>query len=245
MTGTILNIITVLIGGSLGVLAGNRLPEKVQETVLAGLGLMTVVIGVSMALVTQNLLIPLFSVLVGGILGEALGIDHGLNRLGQRLEERYGHRLGQGKVAGWSVTRGFVTASLVFCVGPMTVLGSIQDGLLGDFQLLAIKSLLDGFAAIAFAATLGPGVLLAAVTVGLVQGGISGLAMGVGAGLGEVTRVTPWVVEMTAVGGVLILGIALILLDLKRVRVANLLPALVIAPLLVWLLHLFQIDYVP
>ena len=128
MFGTILNIITILIGGMIGVLAGNRLPERIQQTVMAGLGLMTGVIGMSMAITSANILIPLFSVLAGGILGEALGIDAALNRFGEWLERRFGHRLGQGKVSGWSVTRGFVTASLVFCVGPMTILGSIQDG---------------------------------------------------------------------------------------------------------------------
>jgi uncharacterized membrane protein YqgA involved in biofilm formation len=243
VTGTIINIFAILVGGLIGVIAGNRFPAKIQETVMAGLGLMTGVIGMSMAITSANILIPLFSVLAGGILGEWLGIDEALNRFGRWLETRYGDRLGQGKVAGWSVTRGFVTASLVFCVGPMTILGSIQDGLLGDYQLLAIKSMLDGFAAIPFAASLGPGVLVSIVTVLLVQGGISGLALLLGASLPEVTSATPWVVEVTATGGVLILGIALLLLDLKRVRVANLLPAVIIAPLIVLLLQAFNISF--
>ncbi len=239
MVGTILNIIAILLGGLIGVIAGNRLPERVQSTVMAGLGLMTAVIGMSMAITSANILIPLFSILVGGIIGELMGIDDALNRFGAWLEQRYGAQLGQGKVAGWSVTRGFVTASLVFCVGPMTILGSLQDGLLGDYQLLAIKSMLDGFAAIPFAATLGPGVLVSIVTVIVVQGGLSTSAMLLGSSLPEVTRATPWVIEMTATGGVLILGIALLLLDLKKVRVANLLPAIIIAPLIVVLLELF------
>ncbi len=127
----------------------------------------------------------------------------------------------------------------------MTILGSIQDGLLGDYELLAIKSALDGFAAIPFAASLGPGVLLSVGTVALVQGGLSALAMGVGGGLGlgEVSRETPWVVELTATGGVLILGIGLTLLELKKVRVANLLPSIAIAPLLVWLLGAAGIGF--
>lgn len=239
LIGTIINIIAILIGGLIGVVAGNRLPERVQSTVMAGLGLMTAVIGMSMAITSANILIPLFSILVGGILGELIGIDAALNRFGNWLEHRYGAQLGQGKVAGWSVTRGFVTASLVFCVGPMTILGSLQDGLLGDYQLLAIKSMLDGFAAIPFAATLGPGVLVSIVTVVIIQGGISAIAMVLGSSLPEVTRATPWVIEVTATGGVLILGIALLLLDLKKVRVANLLPAIIIAPLIVILLELF------
>ncbi|MFZ1757034.1 MAG: DUF554 domain-containing protein [Caldilineaceae bacterium] len=234
MTGTLINIVAVLLGGTLGALLGNRLPAKVQETVMHGLGLLTLVIGVQMASGSTNILIPMFSVLIGGVLGEMLRLDDGLHWLGRQAEARWGSRLGQGKVAGWSVTRAFVTSSLIFCVGPMTILGSIQDGLIGDYNLLAIKSTLDGFAAIAFAASLGPGVLLSSVTVGLVQGGLAGLAMLAGSALGEVTRQTPWVIELTATGGILILGIGLTLLDLKKIRVANLLPAIALAPAIVW-----------
>ena len=236
MTGTVLNIITVLIGGSIGTLLGNRMSAKVQETVMHGLGLIVLVIGVDMASGTGNLLIPLFSVVVGGVLGELMRISDGLDWLGAQAEARWGAKLGQGRVAGWSVTRAFVTSSLIFCVGPMTVLGSIQDGLLGDYELLAVKSALDGFAAIPFAASLGPGVLLSVGTVAIVQGGLSALAMGIGGGLGDVSRETPWVIELTATGGVVILGIGLSLLELKKIRVANLLPSIVIAPLIVWLL---------
>ncbi|MBX3001644.1 MAG: DUF554 domain-containing protein [Caldilineaceae bacterium] len=243
MIGTIINVIAVIVGASIGALAGNRLPAKVQETVLNGLGLLTLTIGVSMAIGSANILIPMFSVLLGGLVGELLRIDDGLTWLGNKAEERWGKRLGQGKVAGWSVTQAFVTSSLIFCVGPMTILGSIQDGLLGDYQLLAVKSTLDGFAAIPFAASLGPGVLLSAVTVAVVQGGIAGLSMILGAGLGAVSRETPWVIELTATGGVLILGIGLSLLNLKKIRVANLLPAIVFAPLIVALLQGLGVRY--
>ena len=234
MTGTVLNIVAVLIGGSIGTLLGNRMPAKVQETVMHGLGLMVLVIGVAMASGTANLLIPLFSVVVGGVLGELMRVSDGLDWLGAQAEARWGTRLGQGRVAGWNVTRAFVTSSLIFCVGPMTVLGSIQDGLLGDYDLLAVKSALDGFAAIPFAASLGPGVLLSVGTVAVVQGGLSAAAMAVGGGLGDVSRQTPWVIELTATGGVVILGIGLSLLEVKRIRVANLLPSIAIAPLIVW-----------
>ena len=234
MTGTVLNIVAVLIGGSIGTLLGNRMPAKVQETVMHGLGLMVLVIGVAMASGTANLLIPLFSVVVGGVLGELMRISDGLDWLGAQAEARWGTRLGQGSVAGWNVTRAFVTSSLIFCVGPMTILGSIQDGLLGDYDLLAVKSALDGFAAIPFAASLGPGVLLSIGTVAVVQGGLSAAAMAVGGGLGDVSRQTPWVIELTATGGVVILGIGLSLLEVKRIRVANLLPSIAIAPLIVW-----------
>ena len=123
------------------------------------------------------------------------------------------------------------------------ILGSIQDGLTGDFQLLAVKSLLDGFAALAFAATLGPGVILSALTILAVQGSVTLAAAVLGSVLGEVTRQTPWVIEMTATGGVLILGISLLLLDLRRVRVGNLMPAVFLAPLIVLILQALTISY--
>ena len=238
MTGTILNVITVVIGGTLGALLGARLPEKMRETVMHGLGLMTMVIGVQMAIGTRNILIVLASILVGGIVGEMLGIQARLDAIGKRLEERFA----RGQKVG-TFTRGFVTASLVFCVGPMTILGSIQDGLLGDHSLLAIKSMLDGFAGLAFASTLGIGVAFSALTVFVVQGAISVAAMWFGSALGSVARDTPWVIEMTATGGVLIMGISLILLELKQVRVGNLLPAIFIAPAIVSMLAAFNIKF--
>ncbi|HEY65160.1 MAG TPA: DUF554 domain-containing protein [Caldilineae bacterium] len=229
MTGTLINIIAVLFGGLLGSFLGARLPDKMRETVMSGLGLVTAVVGMQMALGTHNILLVMGSVLVGGVLGEWWRIEDGLEAAGRWLEERVGSAMGSTDER--SITRAFVTASLVFCVGPLTILGSIQDGLTGDYSLLAIKSMLDGFAALAFAATLGPGVILAVITILVYQGGLSLMAMGLGSMLGEVTRQTPWVIEMTAAGGVLILGISLILLDLRRIRVANMLPAIVIAPL--------------
>ncbi len=235
MTGTLLNVVTVVIGGTLGAVLGARLPERVRETVMHGLGLLTFVIGISMALTTRNILIVLASILFGAIIGEILDIQARLDVVGRLLEERFA----RGGEAG-TFTRGFVTASLVFCVGPLSILGSIQDGLLGDFNLLAIKSTLDGFAGLAFASTLGIGVAFAALTVLLYQGGLSVAAMLLGSVLGSVTRDTPWVIEMSATGGVLIMGIGLLLLDLKRIRVANLLPAILIAPLIVVVLQAFK-----
>ncbi len=240
MTGTIINIIAVLIGGTLGTFLGARLPDKIRETVMAAVGLVVLVIGFQMALSSRNILIPMFSVLIGGILGEMWRIEDGLNALGRWLEERTQHWFGDDER---SVTRAFVTASLVFCVGPLTILGAIQDGLTGDFQLLAVKSILDGFTSLAFAATLGPGVLLSIITLLVYQGGLSVTAMLFGSILGDVTRTTPWVLEMTAAGGILVLGIGLGLLELKRIRVGNLLPAIFIAPLIVVLLGVLGIGY--
>jgi len=235
ITGTLINTVTVIVGASTGVFLGNRLPEKMRQTVLSGLGLMTLVLGMTMAIQTRNALIPLFSVLIGGIIGEALHIEDGLERLGRWFEARFGQR--QAAPAGRApITQGFITASLVFCVGPMTILGSIQDGLMGDFTLLTIKATLDAFAGMALAASLGAGVILSALTVFGFQAALSLLALLFGAALGGVTRETLWVVEMTATGGVVILSIGFLLLDIKRIRAANLLPAIFVAPALVLVL---------
>ncbi|HID86598.1 MAG TPA: DUF554 domain-containing protein [Anaerolineae bacterium] len=180
------------------------------------------------------------SVLLGGILGEWWRIEDRLEGLGKALERRFAagtEPASAANPASSPFTRGFVTASLVFCVGPMTILGSIQDGLSGDYHLLAIKSMLDGFAALAFASTLGVGVIFAALTVLIYQGGLS-----LSAGLAQTLLTDPMVNEMTAAGGVLILGISLVLLDLKRVRVANLLPAIFIAPAIVAILQWMGIS---
>jgi uncharacterized protein len=196
------------------------------------------VIGLQMALSSRNVLIVMASILFGAVIGELLGIQNGLDALGRNLEARFA----RGGEAG-KFTRGFVTASLVFCVGPLAILGAIQDGLLGDYNLLAIKSTLDGFAGLAFASTLGIGVAFAALSVFVYQGGISVVSMLLGSALGSVARDTPWVIEMSATGGVLIMGIALLLLDLKQVRIANLLPAVLIAPLMVIALAAMGIKF--
>ena len=230
MIGTIINIFTVLLGGSLGVLVGARLPEKIRSTVVAGLGLFTAAIGVQMFMQSGNVIIVLGSVLVGGILGEWLRIEDGLQGLGSYLEQRFAG--GKSADQGSRFIRGFLTSSLVFCVGPMTILGAIQDGMQGDYSLLAIKSVLDGFASLAFASSLGIGVLFSSLVILIFQGGLSLLAAQAQA------FTTPAMMnELTAVGGLLLLGISISsLLELKPIRVGNFLPALAIAPLILAIL---------
>ncbi len=241
MTGTLINIVAVLIGGTVGSLLGARLPGKMRDTVMSGLGLMTLTLGVGMALQSKNLLIVLGSVLLGGVLGEWWRIEDGLEAVGHWLENRFGR---PGDAAeGRSITRAFVTASLVFCVGPLTVVGSILDGLTGNYQPLALKSMLDGFASLAFGASLGPGVLFSTLTILVYQGGLSLAAHLLGTNLAGINAQTPAVVEMSATGGVLIMGIGLILLDLKRIRVGNFLPAIAIAPLVVILLERLGVSF--
>ena len=239
MTGTIINIITVLLGGSLGLLFGNRIPDKTRQTVIAGLGLFTVAFGLMSFTETQNPIIVLFSLLIGGILGEWWRIEGRLQDFGGMLQKRFAS--GESAESSSGFIRGFLTASLVFCVGPMTILGSIQDGLTGDYQLLAIKSVLDGFAAMAFAATLGMGVLFSVIVILVYQGGLSLLASSAQAVITDAMMN-----EMVAVGGILLIGIAISsLLEIKHIRVGNFLPALLIAPLIVALLVGFNMGAHP
>ena len=228
MTGTWINIATVLSGGLLGLALGSRFPDKVRQTVMAGLGLVTVVIGLQMALQTKNILIVLGSLLAGGIAGELLDIDGRLNRMAASVEGRFSAGGGSGAFA-----RAWVTTSLLFCVGPLTFTGAIEDGLTGDYHLLATKAMLDGFAALAFGSALGAGVLASAVTVLVYQGGLSLAAGAVKAALSAAM-----IGELSATGGILVLALGLGLLELKAIRVANFLPALLIAPAVVALLGL-------
>jgi uncharacterized membrane protein YqgA involved in biofilm formation len=236
ISGTLLNIATVLVGAVLGLLVGGRLPERFNAIILGGLGLSTLVVGMQNALLTQNILILIGSVLLGGIIGELLRIAHGLDQLGAWLQRR----LARGGRGASTFSEAFVTSSLVFCVGPLTILGSIQNGVSGDMTLLAIKSLLDGFAAFAFAATLGWGVLMSTVTILVYQGGLSLIAWLLATGVPD--RDNPYILEMTAVGGLIILGVGFKLLNLKDLKLANYLPALAVAPLIVWIIEVWPLK---
>ncbi len=241
MGGTILNIITVLIGTALGLLIGNRLPERIQQTVITGLGLVTLYVGISNAGASGNIIIPLLSLVIGAIIGELLRLDLAFERLGGWLQTRAGGHTSDAKDRVRFIN-GFVTASLVFCIGPLTFVGSMQDGMglpLG-FQQLAIKSTLDGFAALAFASSLGIGVGFSAITVLVVQGG---LAL-IGSQIGQIMT-EPMINEMTGVGGLMLIGLALVLLEIKQPRIANFLPALVIAPLMVAVATALGINIYP
>ncbi len=223
LSGTLLNALTVLVGGLFGTVLGDRLPERLRENVVRGVGLFTLAMGTKFAIDTTNLLYILGSILLGGIVGSLWGVDRRLNDLGAALQRRFATRGGDG-----TVSEAFVTASIVFCVGPLTFLGSIQNGLAGDASLLAIKSVLDGFTSIALAATLGWGVLLTIPVILLYQGG---LALGASAFSDLLSDLQ--LREMSAVGGLLIIGVGLKLLSIRDVKVADYLPAILVAPLLV------------
>ena len=239
MGGTLINMITVAIGSALGLLIGNRLSARIQESVVTGLGLMTFFIGISNAGETGNPIIPLLSIVLGVIIGELLRLDLLLERFGAWLQRRFAGGAEPTDVVHEGETpqekrarfiNGFVTASLVFCIGPLTFVGSIMDGMgqAQGFQQLLIKSVLDGFAAMAFAASFGVGVTFSIITILVLQGGLALAGALLGNSMSE-----PMMNEMTAVGGLLLMGLALVLLDIKKPRMANFLPALIIAPTIV------------
>jgi len=222
LTGTLLNAATVLIGGLVGTVVGDRLPERLRENVVRGVGLFVTAMGVKFAIDTTNLLYMLGAILLGGILGSFVGVDARLDQLGEALQRRFS-RGGTSTVA-----EAFVTAAIVFCVGPLTFLGSIRNGLAGDATLLTVKSVLDGFTAIALAATLGWGVLLTVPLILVYQGGLA-----VGASLFAGVLSDLQLREMSAVGGLLLIGVGLRLLAIRDVKVADFLPAIILSPLVV------------
>lgn len=248
MVGTILNVITVAIGSALGLIIGDRLPKNTQTSVITGLGLVTLVVGISNAMLSGNIIIPLISLIVGVMIGEWVNIQKGLDELGGWLQAWIAKRTTADSATTETDTasarerfiNGFVTASLVFCIGPLTFVGSIQDGISGNYELLAIKAVLDGFAALAFAASLGVGVSFSIITIIILQGSLALL----GRLAGEVMT-EAMINEMSSAGGIMLIGLSLILLDIKQPRMANYLPALFIAPLIVAIGRWLGIDVYP
>lgn len=237
-TGTLVNVVTVLVGCGIGVLVGNRLPVRTRDLVTDGLGLVTLLIAATSAMAVLSpdlsaevgeaapMLIVLGAVLVGGITGSLLGIERGVERLGGWLQRRLAGSDSSADRARF--VEGFVVASLLFCTGPLTILGSLNDGLGNGADQLYLKAVLDGFASIAFAAAFGWGVAASALTVLVVQGSLTAL----GAVAGDVLP-EAHLLALTATGGVLLVGVALRLLRIREIAVADLLPALVVAPALV------------
>jgi len=232
MTGTFINVIAILIGTGIGLLFGSRLSDHIKSTVLSGMGIFTAAVGMQMFLKTENALVVLGALILGALLGEWMKIEDWLQNLGIWLERRLPGSSEEGTSSRF--VRGFLAASVLYCTGPMAVLGSISDGLSGDYLTLSIKSVLDGFLSIAFASTLGVGVAFSALPVFVYQGVISLLA----AQLNAIAS-TAMMNEMTATGGILLIGIGISsLMELKKIRVGNFLPALAIAPAIVYILNL-------
>ena len=227
--GTVLNVITVLIGSSIGLLVQSRFSENLKNQMLQGIGLVTILIGVQMGLKSENILYPLAGILLGGMLGHLLKLEEHLDHLAAYLGKRFASKEDSARFM-----RGFVTASLIFCVGPMTILGAINDGLSGDYQLLAVKSMLDGFTSLALAAALGAGVFFSVFSIIILQGGLTLLSSQLG------TFFSADVInETTAAGGILIIGLGLIILEIKPLKIANFLPAIFLVPLLIKLTQFF------
>lgn len=234
MTGTIINVVTILAGSLLGVLIGGRLSERLRGTIVSGLGLFTFGYGLISFIETQNALVPLGGLLIGALLGEWWRIEEGLGKLGIRLRNAV-MRGDTENLAYRNFVEGFVTASLVFVIGPIAILGSIQDGLTGNYEMLTIKAILDGFASIAFASTLGIGVAFSALSILIYQGAISLLS-----NFFSHFFSTAMMTEMTAVGGLILMAIAMSsLLAIKKIRTGSFLPALLVTPLIVYIIERF------
>jgi uncharacterized membrane protein YqgA involved in biofilm formation len=233
MTGTIINLITVIIGSLLGTVLGSRFPERVRQTVIAGLGIFTFGLGIQMFLKSEEILVVLGSLLVGALLGEWWQIEAGLEAFGKWLEVKF---MRGGSQEQMRFVRGFLTASLIFCVGPMAILGSIEDGLSGNYQILAVKATLDGFASLAFSSSLGIGVIFSVIPLLIYQGLLTLLAAQV-----QSIVTSQMMNAMSATGGLILMAIAISgLLEIKKIRAGNFLPALLIAPILVLLMSWFR-----
>lgn len=220
--GTVVNVVAIVAGTVLGLLIGPRVTERMRTTVLQCLGLSTLALGVHDALTTHNLVFPIGSLVVGAVIGELLSIEERLESVGDRIRRRVRQKDDS------TFVEGFVSASLLYCVGPLALLGPISDGLGRGIDQLVVKSALDGVVSVIFASTLGIGVAFSALSVGFLQATVTALA-----GVADRVLTDRMVTEMTATGGLMIIGIGVRLLELKKVRVGSFLPALVIAPVAV------------
>jgi uncharacterized membrane protein YqgA involved in biofilm formation len=236
MTGTIINVVAIIAGTIIGILFGTKFNVQLRKTLQSIMGLFTLMLGISMFLKTQDSIVCLIGLVVGILIGELLKIEEGLEKLGGFLQLQSKKILGEERSGDKEkFISGFITATLLFLIGPIGILGSIQDGLSVDSQLLIIKSILDGIMSIVFASTLGIGVAFSSIPILFYQGGISLLAE-------QAQRIMtePMITEMTAAGGVLLGAIAVSsLLEIKKIRVSSSIPALILTPFLVWLLAKF------
>ncbi|MGO4271218.1 DUF554 domain-containing protein [Paenibacillus sp. TAF58] len=236
--GTIVNAIAIIIGGLLGMMLP-RISEGIKSTVMQGLGLAITVLGITMALKSNQIVLVIMSVVIGGIIGELLRIERRLGQLGDWLQAAL--RKDSSDQTS-NISEGFVTCTLVYCIGAMAILGPLDGGLRHNHDILYTKSLLDGFLSIIFASTLGIGVIFSAVSVFLMQG-IIALAATVIAMAFSQASLDAMIVQITAVGGVLVIGVGLNILQIKKMNVANMLPALVIAAAAVPLQHYFTVWF--
>lgn len=231
MLGTLVNSAAIIIGGAIGLLLKKGLPKKMADTLMVGLGLCTLYIGISGCLAGENTLVLIVSMVIGTILGEAVDLDDKINKLGNFLERKFAGKKSEATAQKVSLAEGFVTSSLLFCVGAMAIVGSLQSGLTGNHETLYAKSMLDFVAAIIFASTLGAGVMLSASLLFVYQGSITLLAQFI-----EPFLTDPVIAEMNCVGNVIIIGLAMNMLGISKFKVMNFVPAIFLPILLCRLL---------
>ena len=222
MLGTIVNCLTIILGAAIGLFLKGSINKKVSDTIMNGLALCVIYIGISGALKGDNTIIIIISIAVGGFIGEIIDIDKKLEVLGERIEKRFNKNN-----ENITIAQGFVTATLLFCVGAMAIVGSLESGLSGNHSTLYAKSILDGISSIIFASTLGIGVMLSALVVLIYQGSITLAASFLSIFLSDIA-----INNMTAVGSLLIIGLGLNILGITKIKVSNLLPAIIIAVIL-------------
>lgn len=223
--GTLVNALGIFAGAVLGLIFKKGLPKKWQETMMSGIAICIVVIGIQMALKTNNIVIVIFSLVIGSILGEIIDIEAGMNKIGKALGK---YLSGNKEGVAAEIAAGFVNASVLFCSGAMAIVGSIQDGLLGDHATLFAKATLDGLISLVLTANLGVGVALSALSVGIYQGAITVLAGFIGPYITDAM-----LAEITGSGGVMIMAIGTNMLHLTKIRIGNMIPAMFVAALIV------------
>jgi uncharacterized membrane protein YqgA involved in biofilm formation len=223
--GTLINTATVLIGGSIGLIIGDRIPERIRTIVVQVIGMVTLGLGLGDVLKTHNMVFPLVGMVLGGIVGELLAIERRLEGLGEVIRHRFARNQEPGKFVN-----GFITATLLFCIGPLTILGAMQDATGETPQLYIIKGTLDGFMNVIFGAIYGVGAVFSALSVFVVQGSLTLGGSALDNLLNDRMRI-----ELFSAGGFAVMAIGLNLMEIKTIRLGSLLPGLVITPVLVWL----------
>ena len=222
MYGTLINAVAVIIGSTIGLIVHSKLPEKITNTAFQGVGLFTIILGIMMAIKTSNLLIMIFSIVIGAIIGEIINIEKRINNFGERFKNKL-------KTKNERFSEGFITAFMLFCMGSMTILGAFEDGIYGTPNLLVAKSVLDGFSSIVLASVMGIGVLFSFIPLLIFQGSLTIFASNM-----QSVFTTVMINELTAVGGIILFGLGITMLDIKKIKIINLLPSLIIVAILAY-----------
>ena len=223
MTGTLINVVAIIVGGTIGIILNTRLPDRIVKIVFQAIGLFTIYIGVSMALKSEQILLMVISLVVGSALGEFIDIDKYISNLSEKIKTRF-------KFRNEKFSEGLITAFLLYCVGSMTILGAIEEGLGNAPNLLLAKSIMDGFSSIALASAMGIGVVFSIIPLFVYQGGLTLVAALAGDYFSQVV-----INELTGVGGILLIGLGISILEIKKIKVVNMLPSLIVIVLLAWL----------